>query len=386
MIITHKCRLYSSKRNRELQHTLTLTGRAYNHCIALHKRYYRLYGKHLNQYALMKHLTKLKKVSRFAWLNLIPSQALQDIVQRIEKGYTLFFKSVRGEIKIKIRPPSFKKSRQYKSLTLKQAGYKFLGGNRVKIGRKVYKFVADRPFAGPIKTVTIKRDKLDNLYLCLAQEVPDPEFAPASGQMAGFDFGLKIFLTVHDGVETYQIESPQFFKQSLAEVRQANRSLSRKKDGSHHRYQAKCKLAKVHHQVANRRQDWFFKLAHQLTDRYDVLFFENLNLRGMKRMWGRKVSDLAFGTFLKILEHVAKKKGKLVWYTDRFYPSSKTCSHCGYRHKDLKLSDRWWRCPTCAKVVDRDNNAAVNVYREGASSLGRAGVIPYSVWLPVLTP
>lgn len=126
MIVTNKYRLYQSRRNDDLHDTTTLAGRAYNHAIALHKRYYKLTGKHLNPYALMKHLTRLKKRPHYAWLNDIPSQALQDVVQRIEKGYELFFKSVRGQIKTKVRPPSFKQSRHYKSFTLKQAGYKFL--------------------------------------------------------------------------------------------------------------------------------------------------------------------------------------------------------------------------------------------------------------------
>jgi putative transposase len=377
MILTYKYRLYQSKQDRHLHDTITLAGRAWNHCIALHKRYYKLTGKHLNQYALMKHLTRLKRLPTYDWLAFIPSQALQDIVQRIEKGYQLFFKSVRGEIGIRVRPPSFKKSRKYKSFTLKQAGYKFLEGSRIKIGRGVYKYVKDRDMVGQPKTVSVKRDAVGNLYLGVSQEVGEPDFKPTSGKMAGFDFGLKTFLTVHDGFETYRIESPLFFKQAQAEVRRANKQLSRRQKNSNGRQKARIALAKVHKRIADKRQDWFFKLAHELTERYDVLFFETLNLRAMQRLWGRKLSDLAFGTFLKILEHVARKKGKLVGYIDRWYPSSKTCSHCGAVHSDLNLSHRWWRCPTCNQVVDRDGNAAVNIFREGASSLGRAGVRPH---------
>ena len=127
-------------------------------------------------------------------------------------------------------------------------------------------------------------------------------------------------------------------------------------------------------------------LAHDLTNRYDILFFETLNLRGMQRLWGRKLSDLAFGEFLKILEHIANKKGKQVVYIDRFFPSSKKCCHCRYLNRDLQLSDRYWRCPNCHRLVDRDDNAAVNIYREGASSLRRAGIRPPLVRQPVLTP
>jgi len=386
MIITSKYRLYQSKRVRHLHDTIILCGRAYNHCIALHKRYYQLTGKHLNQYALMKHLTRLKQLPKYDWLGHIPSQALQDIVQRIEKGYKLFFKAAAGEIGPRVRPPSFRKSRKYASFTLKQAGYRFLEGNRIRIGRRVYKYVKDRELVGKVKTVSVKRDRIGHLYLCVAQEVPEPQFKPTTGKMAGFDFGLKTFLTIHDGFGTRKIASPLFFKQDLVAVRQANRNLSRKKRGSNNRRQAKRKLALTHERVSNRRKDWFFKLAHELTDRYDVLFFETLTLRGMQRMWGRKVSDLAFGMFLKIVEHVARKKGKLVHYIDRFYPSSKTCHHCGCIHKDLKLSDRWWRCPACHRVVDRDDNAAVNIYREGASSLGGVDVRPTPVGLSKVIP
>ena len=110
----------------------------------------------------------------------------------------------------------------------------------------------------------------------------------------------------------------------------------------------------------NRRSDWFWKLAHELTDKFDILCFETLNLKGMQRLWGRKTSDIAFGEFLQILEWVAKKKGKEVVFIDRWYPSSKTCSHCGHVLKDLDLNTREWRCPSCQKVNDRDENAAKN--------------------------
>ena len=238
MVITYKYKLYRAKKNKRLHQTITLSGRAYNHCIALHKRYYRLTGKHLNQYALMQHLARLKKRPKYAWLKGIPSQALQDIVQRIEKGYSLFFKSVRGEIGMKVRPPTFKKSRKYSSFTLKQAGWKLFDDQRIQIGKSVYKFAQDREPMGRMKTVTIKRNRLGDLYVCLSQEVPEPEFKATTGKMAGFDFGLKTFLTVHDGFETYAIPSPQFFKQSLSDLKQVNRNLSRKQKGSHNRRKA----------------------------------------------------------------------------------------------------------------------------------------------------
>ncbi len=117
-----------------------------------------------------------------------------------------------------------------------------------------------------------------------------------------------------------------------------------------------------------------WKLAHSLTDRFDVLCFETLNLKGMQRLWGRKIGDLALGEFLEILDWVAKKKGKTVVYIDPWYPSTKTCSCCGHVLESLDLSVRRWRCPLCQSVNDRDENASINIKRVGASTLGLGDV------------
>lgn len=128
---TLKFKLYTHKRNRFLKRSINAAGVIYNRCIALHKRYYRMWGKHLSSAKLQAHVAKRRKNNPF-W-QLVGSQAVQDICQRIEKGYQLFFKHHKKGVK----PPSFKRVKKYKSFTLKQAGYKFLSGNRVKIGNRV---------------------------------------------------------------------------------------------------------------------------------------------------------------------------------------------------------------------------------------------------------
>jgi putative transposase len=105
-----------------------------------------------------------------------------------------------------------------------------------------------------------------------------------------------------------------------------------------------------------------------------VLCFETLNLKGMKRLWGILVSDLALRDFLNILEWQALKKGKQVVYIDRWYPSSKTCSCCGHVLESLDLSVREWRCPSCQSVNGRDENAARNIQAVGASTVGLGNV------------
>jgi putative transposase len=358
---TLKFKVYQHKRNRFLKRSINAAGVIYNYCIALHKRYYRMWGKHLNCAKLQSHIAKLRKRKEF-WQS-VGSQAVQDICQRIEKAYQLFFK----HHKKGVRPPNFKKVSKYKSFTLKQAGYKFLGGNRIKIGSRVYQYWNSREIEGKVKTLTIKRTSLGELFIIVVVDnIVELEVKSETSRIAGFDFGLKVFLTVSDGT---QIESPQFLKQSLTAIKKASRQHSKKVKGSTNRERARKNLVRRHEDVVNRRSDWFWKLAHDLTDRFDVVCFETLNLKGMQRLWGRKISDLAFGEFLQILEWVAKKKDKQIVFIDRWYPSSKTCSNCGHVLKELDLSIREWRCPSCQSVNGRDQNAAKNICAVGASTV-----------------
>jgi putative transposase len=357
---TLKFKLYQSSRNKHLKRTINAAGVIYNHCIALHKRYYRMWGKHLNCAKLQSHIAKLRKQNP-RWQS-VGSQAVQDIAQRIEKAYQLFFK----HHKKGVRPPGFKKVRRYKSFTLKQAGYKFLGGNRVKIGNRVYQYWNSRAIEGTVKTLTIKRTPLGELFMVVVVDTVDQSQSKFdTGKIGGFDFGLKTFLTGADGT---QIESPQFLKQLLNAIKKASRQYSKKQKGSSNRERARLHLVRQYEEVVNRRSDWFWKLAHALTNKFDVLCFETLNLKGMQRLWGRKVSDLAFGEFLQILEWVATEKGKQVVFIDRWYPSSKTCSNCAHVLDSLDLSVRQWRCPSCQQVNGRDENAAKNICAVGAST------------------
>lgn len=359
---TLKFKLYSHKRNRYLKRTINAAGVIYNYCVALHKRYYRMWGKHLNCAKLQSHVAKLRKRNSF-WQQ-VGSQSVQDICQRIEKAYQLFFK----HNKKGVRPPGFKKVKKYKSFTLKQAGYKFLGGNRIKIGNRVYQFWKSREIEGTVKTLTIKRTPLGELFMVVVvDDIVEPEIKFTTGRIAGFDFGLKTFLTCSEG---FKIEAPLFLKQYLTAIKKASRQHSKKVKGSNNREQARLNLVRKYEDVSSRRSDWFWKLAHDLTDKFDVLCFETLNLKGMHRLWGRKISDLAFGEFLQILEWVSLKKGKQVVYIDPWYPSSKTCSCCEHILESLDLSVRRWRCPLCQVENDRDINASINIKMVGSSTIG----------------
>ena len=364
-------KLYKSKKNWVLYDQITLAGEIYNHCIALHKRYYRLYNKSLNVYALINHITKLKKMSRYKHWKQLGSQAIQDIAERIDKAYKLFFRNQKHGIKS--GTPHFKKRINYKSYTLKQCGYKLLENNRIKIGNKIFKYFKSQEIEGNIKTLTVKRDKLGDIYLYIVTDTENLKVAPRTGEIVGCDFGLKTFLTVSNGED---IESPLFFHQNSNAVRKANRNLSKKQRLSNNRRKARKSLERLHKCIANQRSDFHWKLANELTDKYDFMFFENLNIKAMQMLWGKKICDLGFSAFLLKLKYLASVKGKTIFCIGRFEPSSKTCSVCGYIYKDLELKEREWRCPECETRHDRDRNASYNILRVGTSTLGLGDISP----------
>lgn len=377
---TLKFKLYQSKKNKHISHQIDIAGVIWNHCIALHRRYFKLTGKYINVYAMQKHIAKLKKLSKYEFWNMVDAQAIQDICQRVDRSYQLFFKYKAGKITQRFARPGFRKVKKYTSFTLKQTGWKLIGSNKIRIRGKVYKFSKSREILGTVKTVTIKRTPLGELFICFAVETEREETNRLGNTIVGADFGLKTFLTLSNGEE---IASPEFFKASLKDIRKANRAMSWKAKGSANWRKAKEHLNRVHEQISNERRDWFFKLAHRLTDRFDIIVLETLNIKAMHRLWGRKVGDIAFSEFRDILQYIAAGKGKLIHFIDRWFPSSKTCSHCGHINKDLELSDRRWRCPSCNAVIDRDANAALNILREGASSLGLGDVRPDIPAIPV---
>lgn len=369
---TFAYKLYRSKRNTRLHRLINVGGAIHNHAIALHKRYYRLYKKSLSLYQLKAHITKLKALPKYAWWKQLGAQAIQEIVIRIDKGYQRFFQNVKdrkaGKTTQKVGPPTFRKITKAKSFTLTQAGWKLLGDHRLRIGTTVYKFAKSRDIEGVVKTVTIKRDALGDLYVyfsCLLD--PEPMDRVMTGHSAGFDFGLSTYLTGSDGSEH---QAPQPFKLGLRQIAQANRQLAHKVKGSHNRHKAHRHLSRVHRRVAHLREAFHWQTARGLCQHYDHITLETLNLRGMKALWGRKVSDLGFASFVDILHHVALKTGTIVHHIDAWFPSTKLCSVCGTLNDHITLRDRVWTCDACGTTHHRDQNAATNIYREGASSRG----------------
>jgi len=367
---TYKYGLYDNREaNRRLHDTINISGIIWNHITALRKRYYRLTGKHLASARLQAHVSHLRmKTQRFGYWRLVGSQAVQDICQRHDKAYARFFKKEVGL-------PRFKKVKTYTSFTLKQSGWTLgadsapRGGHKhpkwtgqITILGEVYKFVTHRPMQGDVKTVTVKRDAAKRLWACFSVvERISLEEETSTSQIGGFDFGLKTFLTTNDGI---QIDAPQFFKQDLPQFRTIQSRVSKKDKGSQNQIKGQKHLARRHIRIADKRRDFHFQLVHLLFKHYDTLVFEDLNIDGMKRLWGKKVSDLGFAQFVKIAQWMAVKHGKRVVIIDRWERTTGQCSGCGHK-QTLTLADRVFQRERCHVHLDRDHNAAINIFEAG---------------------
>lgn len=369
---TLKYRLYNSRHNRKLHQAIDISGIIWNQCVAAQRHVYESGLGYISKYDLQKRVAQLRRYHPDCqhW-QMVGSQAVQQIVERLDNAYKRFFDYKKGKTNLKAGRPRFKKVKKFKSFTLKQAGWKLVSDNQIKIGKHKYKFSLSRPVCGQIKTVTIKRDVLNHLWVCISviQELPD--IKPSASRIGGFDFGLKTFLTDHEG---NQYMNPQYYKAEMAEIKRLSRALSRKQDGSNGRMKAKRALAKVHQKIANKRKDFLWKLAHELTDRFDVLCFETLNIKAMQRLWGRKVSDLGFALFIPMVNHLCNIKGKRLVQIDRWEPTTQTCSCCGHRQK-MCLMERTFVCRACGSIKDRDTNAAVNIATVGASTVGLGDIV-----------
>jgi putative transposase len=352
-----KFSLFKSKQLKHLHRTIDVSAQIWNHCVALHRRYYKIFGRGLSEAKLKAHIAKLRN-GRFPHWKAVGSQSVQAIVERLYLAWAAFFK---GDIK---RPPTFCKRRKYRSFTLKQAGYKLLGHGRIKILGRTYRFNQSRAITGLVKTVTVRRDALEDVYLTFScDQVPQPEQAPKTGKSAGADFGLKTFLTLSSGE---RIAAPQPLKTELRHLRKAQRVLSRKQKGSKARSRARKDVARVHRRVANVRNDWQWKQARLLVTVFDLLVFETLNIKAMHQLWGRKVGDLGFADFLLKTQWMATKLGKELVKIERWEPTTQICHVCNHRQQ-MPLNMRTFVCGGCGNVEDRDVNASHNILEAGRS-------------------
>ncbi len=361
---TYKYKIRNHSKNKRLGNLLDDLADVHNHFLRLEKRYYRRYGKYAGRYRLQPHLTKLLKRTKKHWA-WIPRDTLDAAIIRIHDAYQRFF-ACQGGL------PKFKRKHRYRSAKF-QTGYKLENGRvrisfkswdeptqSLKFDKRRFSFYQHRHWHGNVRYIQILRDSAGEYWLYIVTDDTSTEPMQQTGESVGIDFGLKTFLTLSNGEK---ITAPEFLRKSLKHLRKLNKAVSRKIKGSNNWYRAIRILARLHIKINNQRLDWQWKIATDLCRRFDTIVTETLNLDGMKRLWGRKISDLAFYQFIQVLEFKCFKHTKTFLQVRQWTPTTKTCSTCGHSNKNLCLNDRQWICQNCNAEHDRDINAAINILR-----------------------
>ena len=361
---TYKFQLREHPKNVRLGNMLDDLADVHNHFLKLEKRYYRRYGKYAGRFRLQPHLTNLLQRTKKHWA-WIPRDTLDAVIIRIHLTYDRFFDGLGGL-------PKFKRKDRYRSAKF-QSAY-LLEEGRVRLSFKAwdessktlrfnkrwFSFHQHRDWDGKVCYIQILRDRVGTYWLYVVTDASTTEPYSATGESVGIDFGMETYLTLSTGEKK---QSPQFLKQSLNHLRTLNKALSRKVKGSGNWWRTVGQLARLYRHVANQRKDWHYKVATELCKRFDTIVTETLNLEGMKRLWGRKVSDLAFYQFIEILKYKCIKHKRVFFQIGQWTPTTKPCSDCGHHNENLSLNDRQWTCPECGSHHDRDINAAINILR-----------------------
>lgn len=221
-----------------------------------------------------------------------------------------------------------------------------------------------------IRSATLSKTKSGNFFLSILIEMEDTELKrfEHTNKQVGVDLGVKDFVIKSDG-EVF--ENKHFFKKEEKQIKKLQRQLSKKVKGSNNRKKAQVRIAKLFERITNKKDAYIHYVTNELLANFDTIFMEDLNVQGMLRNHhlAKAIQEIGFYKFRDTLVNKATANNKRVVFVDRYFPSSKTCSVCGYKKRDLMLSDREWVCPNCGTHHDRDINAAVNILLEGQRML-----------------
>ncbi|MFI5672105.1 RNA-guided endonuclease InsQ/TnpB family protein [Streptomyces sp. NPDC051704] len=319
-------------------------------------------------------LTVWKKTEELAFLGEVSSVPLQQCLRHLQVAFTNFFGKRAKYPRFKSRKKS-RKSAEYTS-----SGFRFRDG-KLTLAKMAgpLDIVWSRPLpegAFP-STVTVSQDAAGRWFVSLLCEDPNVVPLPAAGAAVGIDAGLDHLVTLSTGEK---VANPRYERKDRARLARAQRSLARKAKGDgRNRTKARRRVARIHARIADRRRDHLHQLTTRLVRENQTLVIENLTVRNMvkNRSLARAVSDAAWREMRRMLEYKAAWYGRNLVVVDRWFPSSKLCSHCGSLAGKMPLSVRTWTCEGCGTTHDRDVNAAKNLLAAGrAVAACGAGVRP----------
>ena len=373
MLRAIKIRLYPNKTQEQTLHKVLGSYRfVYNHMLARKQNVYKADKTNLGLTELSKYFHhELLKDEQYVWLKEQNTKVLQQSIRQMLTAYDKFFKEHKGF-------PKFKSKRDKQSALFP---YEAISKTNTFEARKItltkslknIKFRCSdlyhkrlQKYKDSIRSATLSKTKSGCYTLSVLVDINDKELVKfnKTSRDVGIDLGVKDFAITSDG-EVF--ENKRFYKKDEKKLAKLQRQLSKKRKGSSN-FNKQCKrIARVFEAITNKKENYIHSVVNELLLQYDFIYMEDLNTSGMMKnhKLAKAIQEVGFYKFKTTLQNKTLQNDKKVILIGRYYPSSKTCSQCGYIHKGLKLSERKWKCPDCGANHDRDFNAARNILHEG---------------------
>ena len=361
-----KYRIYPNKAQRALfQATFGCCRFVYNKTLDIRKTAYAMDKTQLSEFDLIKKIKPLKE--EFPWLRDVPAVCLPQAVGDMNDAFRDFFKSGKGYPKFKT------KHRSRKSCRFPGQSCAVLQDiSRLKLPKLgLVKYKKDREFIGTLRHIVVTQESDGKYYAsCLVVtgiEAPKPQPVKASTTV-GIDLGLKDFIVTSDGCK---MPNPRFYVTIDHSIARLQKHEARKMKGSKRRARIRLKINKLYSKKRNLIKNYIYHVVKTLLRESQTLVMENLNIVGMVKnhSLAKSIQNVCWGELRRVLEYKSQWLGHNLIFIDRWAPSTKTCSHCGFHNSTLTLSDRSWTCPGCGTHHDRDINAAINIKRMGLETL-----------------
>jgi len=365
MILSHRSTLDPTVKQREqLARACGVARFAYNWALAEWKRQYEA-GEKPTAYKLDALFNSIKR-AQFPFVCEVASRASQNAILDLGTAFSNFFRRVKnGE---KPGYPRFKKRGVHDAFLINNQDFRFIG-KKVKLPKLgLVKCHEELRFNGKIMSATISREA-DRWFISVAVDLGSVEATlRLEGSKVGVDLGLITFATAFDGSVVEKIAAPKPLKASLRKLQRLSRVRSRRfcktvKQQSKRYYKAKLRVAKQHVRIKNIRSDFLHKLTTRLARTTKTIVIEDLNVKGMlsNHCLARSIADVSFYEFRRQLTYKAKLYGSDLVVADRWFPSTKRCSHCGTVRDSISLDERVFHCSSCGFSICRDENAARNL-------------------------
>lgn len=377
MLRAIKIRLYPNKTQEQTLNKVLGSYRfVYNQMLARKQNAYKTDKTNLSVNDLSKwfHGTLLKD-EQYDWLKEQNTKVMKQAIRQMDGAYQRFFKQHNGFPKFKT-----KKDKQSALFPIDAISKKNTFETRhisLISSLKNIKFRCSdlylsrlQKYKKDIRSATLSKAKSGNYFLSILIKMDDAELKrfENTNKQVGIDLGIKDFVITSDG-EVF--ENKHLFKKKEKQVKRLQKQLSRKIKGSNNRKKAQIRFARLFEKITNKKVNYLHYVTNELLTYFDTIFMEYLNVKGILKNHhlAKSIHEIGFYKIKEILVNKAIVNEKKVVFIDRFYPSSKICSVCGYKKRDLKLSDRYWVCPICGVEHDRDINAAMNILLEGQRML-----------------